>query len=234
MTTNLKLFIVILFTSYMNRSVAQLNHLMNDSVNNIFYRALLWDGLSYYYSNEEILKFCQENVKLSQKINFKMSYKHNVYFYSIRTLELNFNNDEIYIILHFETDNGISIYFRLYGFKENDFIHLYHRILKPYHSNKKKVLEHLSVWQKNDAVLSKVDFQELLIAVWTMNNEVPSMISHQLIARNSTIPTILSPNAQIYYDEFFLRKKVYAYFSNRPLDGSLPDDIVPKKKIFKN
>jgi hypothetical protein len=228
----MKNYFTFLFILFFCNCFSQLNDLSNDSINNVFYRALLWDGLPYYYKNQDLLKFCKENVKSSEKLELKFSFGHRVCFYKVSIKYLQLDNGENYKILHIEAKERLDVYIRLYGFQENDFIHLYERILKQY-LPKRKIIEHVEKWQELDSVFKSVNFKELVYSIKNMNNQVPAMISHTLKSHTSTVPTILSQNAQFYYKEFYLTNKVYAYFSNRPLDGSLTYNIpYSKRKII--
>lgn len=230
----MKFFLLSLLFCLTNNIHSQLNSYLNDSVNNVMFRALIWDGLSYYYKNDDILSYCKENEKVTKYISCKFKVKSKICDYRVAIKSLNFKNGEEYKILHFTTNDGLESYYRLYGFMENDFIHFYNRILKQF-LPKRKILRYLNSWQKQDSTFNTVNFEELVNAVENLNNRVPSMISHTLKSHLSILPTILSPNAETSYKEFYMTDNIYAYFSNRILEGKLTYDIPynKRKRIYR-
>jgi len=230
----MKFYFVILFFCLKSNLFSQLDCYLYDSIENVMFRSLIWDGLSYYYKNDQLLNYCQKNEKTTIYLSSKFNIGRKDCNFEVAIKSLKFENGEIYKILHFKTKEGLSIYFRLYGFMENDFIHFYNRILKQF-LHKRKITEFLENWQKQDSTFNSVNFKELINAVEQLNNRVPIMISHTLKSHLSLLPTILSPNAQYAYREFYMTDNIYAYFSNRPLEGKLTYNIPYKKRrrIFK-
>jgi hypothetical protein len=184
------------------------------------FRSLLWDGLSYYYKNDQLLDYYLKNEKTTPYLSSKFNIGRKICDFEVAIKSLKFENGEEYKLLHFKTKDGFSTYFRLYGFMENDFIHFYNRILKQF-LPKRIIPEYVENWQKQDSTFNSVNFKELINAVERMDNRVPSMISHTLKSHLSVLPTILSPNAQDSYRELYMSENIYAYFSNRPLAGKL-------------
>lgn len=234
MTTKIKILIFVAFTLSYNYSFSQLNDKLNDTINNIFYRSLAWDGLLYYYTDTDLLKFCKENEKSSSEIDGKFYFKYKVCNYKVSIKSLKFANGEEYKILYFKTSGELNVCFRLYGFVENDFIHLYERILSQY-LPKRKILKHIKQWQEADTLFNSIDFQGLIYSVEHSDNKVPAMISHTLKSHLASVPNILSVNKEYYYKTFYLVNNIYAYFSNRPIDGSLTYNIPYKerKRVFR-
>ena len=226
----MKYYFVILFFSLKSNLYSQLDCYLYDSIDNVMFRSLLWDGVSYYYKNDQLLNYCKKNEKTTLYLSSKFNVGRNVCDFEVAIKSLKFENGEEYKLLHFKTNDGFSTYFRLYGFMENDFIHFYNRILKQF-LQKRKITGYLENWQKQDSTFNSVDFKELIKAVEGSNNRVPSMISHSLKSHLSVLPTILSPNALYIYRELYMTDNIYAYFSNRPLEGKLTYNIPYKKRI---
>ena len=66
--------------------------------------------------------------------------------YEIKIYELKFNYYS-WKLLHYE-DQNCSGWYRISGYKENDFIHLYNKVLHYYTRSKKQVDNILTIWQQ--------------------------------------------------------------------------------------
>lgn len=135
-----------------------------------------------------------------------------------------------YSMMFFESesfDGHYELALRLYGYKENDFIHFYNYILCNY-MPKRKIPIFLEEWQKSDLVFLEIDFDCFINSIKTNNRKVKCMES--IAFRNSNIFIHLtSPNRDNLLKSRYLSEEIYAYFSNKPFYGRLPLNIGYRK-----
>ena len=124
-------------------------------------------------------------------------------------------------MLKYQDDNSRGWY-RLKGYKENDFIHLYQMVFKYYGVGRKAFEESYLKWQKKDELVKRVDFSCLMDAVRKRDNNVDCMISNT--AYSVFENTILSSEDEYSrkYKSDQLLNQYYSYFSNRLYSGSFP------------
>lgn len=220
---HINFIILILILNMPATAIAQVDTIYGKSCcsnDSAFINSILDDGISEDYDSHNLNKILSYIVETNTYYGF---FNRPRTRYSVKIFYL----PDRYTMLYLN-DGYNDMFFRIYGYKENDFIHFYNRVLL-YYLRKKDIKEFLHNWCLQDSIFSTIDFNELIKSVRTRNRRYPSMISTRLErGSNYKRPWIISENSNIFYRDQCLIEENYAYFSNRIYYGCLP----PKRKTI--
>lgn len=169
----------------------------------------------------ECVKTTHNNIKINQSKPLKGEFNFkNHTFYEMEVFELELGGYS-WIILNYKDTNSNGWY-RIKGFKENDFIHFYNRILKFYIKNKKDITNVIEGWQEENETLKKINFGCLENTIKKKNTICDCMIANSfLLSKNSVIVSGRSSYQEKYYSSQGY-DKLHSHFSNRLYQGDYP------------
>lgn len=188
------------------------------------YNSLILDGGVYCdeMTSFDKLVLCQKKVYDDLNIQYteyitgeftsKSNGKHTFYKLKLYRISSYLNNERRYI-LHYK-DTQSEAWYRISGYKENDFIHLYNTVFMEFLS-KKEILNVVSEWQKSSDLFKEVDFKCLIEGVKKKCTEQFCYTSETLRMHNNLYAPDVDLKSQLSDD-------TYAIFSKRPYSGTVP------------
>lgn len=158
----------------------------------------------------------------------------DIQFFDLQLYELKLF-DSKWVLLKYQ-DVYIETWYRIRGYKENDFIHFYNRVLKKYFKNQSEILHVISTWGSVDTMFAAVDFQCLIKSSKTNNIKYDCMISNTYQQRSYLFIVNASKKTENDRKKEQLYTDHYARFSIRPYMGLLPPPArsLPPQKNKKN
>lgn len=141
-------------------------------------------------------------------------------FYSIQLYEMS-SGDYKWIMLRFESLKSSS-YYRIRGYKENDFSHFYNRVLKYLFVGNNNINQEIKYWQEEAVEFRQIDFDCLIKAAKKNKTEYPCLKANVYIKKADNIVESTDEEGRRKSLARNLYDKVYSRFSNRPFLGSLP------------
>jgi hypothetical protein len=190
-----------------------------------FKLSILTDGLLINNTTEWVNDI-ELNHRFSNRILDSCTILGRNYYLSFQIEYLNVKNLD-YKILHFKSidssntstyENKIDVYFRLYGYRENDFTHFYNRVLK-YYWKESDIASRLESYRLKDSVFSTIDFVCLVNTIKKNQREENCMHS---FAAESFFQITKSTGNNSLNDSQYQTEKKFAYFSNRQFYGNVP------------
>lgn len=205
------------------------SQIQTDFYDNPFRSSLIMDGIGVMNGCEYIDTLMTMYRKSEVVIDSTIVANKKFYFsFQLEYIDIiNFD----YKLLHFKSYNdsscewgeeNIDAYFRVFGYKENDFHHFYNRVLK-YFWKENDIDELLSKLNKKDSIFGTVDFEGLIFSVENQLRNINCMQSFAL--KHCVFKPFFSGDAQNKYKENYLSENTFAYYSNRPLLGGLPKKL---------
>ena len=201
----------------------------SDSI--IFKKSIIEDGF-FCQAAYSIEKYCDcIEMVLNRKINQSIILKGQVQtplkkqgrlmFYTIEMYEMKVI-DYHWIMLRFESMKSSS-YYRIKGYKENDFIHFYENVLKLLFVDNKKIAQQIKLWQEKEEEFKQIDFECLLKAARNNKLESSCLISNYYISKREGVVVSTDNISREKTIKKHLYDRVYSKFSNRPYLGWLPE-----------
>ncbi len=197
----------------------------------IFKKSIIEDGY-FCQAAFSIEKYCEciemvMNRKITKSIIIKgqtqtpFIKQGRLLFYTIEMYEMKVV-DYQWIMLRFESMKSSS-YYRVKGYKENDFIHFYDKVLKFLFVNKKNIAHEINYWQNKNEEFKKIDFECLISAAQKNKIESSCLISNYYTSKREGIVVSTDNISREKTIKKHLYDRVYSRFSNRPYSGWLPD-----------
>lgn len=187
-----------------------------------FKLSLYSDGYRMFFNSDDDFKKYYDTNKLVSKEYTAYSDDNIPYFLKLYTLK-----GTLYKLIELDIGSEGKSYYRIQGYKENDFIHLY-KITLNHYFKKRNIIEELEKWNQIDSNFKSIDFINLIKVCKSLNNHHSCMLSECLIMDYPYITLSNNPTRNLEYEK--QRTNNFSYFSNKILFGRLPRNISYRRK----